>query len=60
MPQPTATVSVVVINLNGRDYLEACLRSVLEQDYPRDQIELVVIDNASTDGSVELVREHFP
>ena len=60
MPQPTATVSVVVINLNGRDFLEACLQSVLDQDYPQDQIELVVIDNASTDGSVEMIRERFP
>lgn len=60
MAQPTATVTVVVINLNGRDFLEACLQSVVDQDYPGEQIQLVVIDNASSDGSAEMVRERFP
>ncbi|MBW3661453.1 MAG: glycosyltransferase [Actinobacteria bacterium] len=58
--QPLPTVTVVVINLDGRDYLEPCLRSVLDQDYPEDRVEVILIDNASTDGSVELVRERFP
>jgi GT2 family glycosyltransferase len=53
------TVSVVVINFNGRDYLEACLASLRDLDYPADQIEVIFIDNNSTDGSVEFVREHF-
>ena len=54
------TVTVVVVNFDGRDYLEPCLRSVLEQDYPEDRLEVILIDNASQDGSVALVRERFP
>jgi GT2 family glycosyltransferase len=49
-----ALVSVVVVNWNGMDYLEECLASVRGQTYP--WIELVVIDNGSTDGSREWLR----
>lgn len=47
-------VSVVIVNWNRRELLEACLRSLT-----RDQgveFEVIVVDNGSTDGSVELVR----
>lgn len=44
-------VSVVVINFNGAGDLPACLESVAGQDYP--EIELVLVDNRSTDGSVD-------
>ena len=54
------TVTVVIVNHNGRDDLGPCLRSVLDQDYPDDLVEVIVVDNASTDGSVELVRTEFP
>jgi GT2 family glycosyltransferase len=49
------TVSVVVVNYNGREYLERCIASLLEMDYPQDVLEIVLIDNASSDGSVEAV-----
>ena len=52
-------VSVLVVTLNGRAHLETCLPSLLAQDYPRDRYEILVVDNASTDGSVELVRQQF-
>lgn len=52
------TVSVVVVNWNGRKYLEACLTSLQEQTF--DDFETIVVDNGSTDGSVNLVREEFP
>ncbi|MEX2620951.1 MAG: glycosyltransferase [Egibacteraceae bacterium] len=54
------TVSVVVINYNGRDYLERCLGSLRALEYPAEQLELIFIDNNSKDGSVEYVREAFP
>jgi GT2 family glycosyltransferase len=50
------TVSVVVINYNGREYLERCIASLTELDYPADRVEIVLIDNASSDGSVEMVE----
>lgn len=54
------TVTVVIINHNGRDFLTPCVQSVMDQDYPRDLVETIVIDNASTDGSLEDLRRDFP
>jgi GT2 family glycosyltransferase len=58
MEQPT--VSVIVLNYNGLQYMEDCFSSLSQLDYPEDRVELVLADNASSDGSVEYVRAHFP
>jgi len=50
--------SVIVVNYNGREFLEDCFRSLGNLDYPA--YEVIMVDNASTDGSVKHVREHFP
>ena len=50
-------VSVVVPNYNGIAFVEACLRT-LTQDAP--VAEVVLVDNGSVDGSLELVKERFP
>ena len=54
-------VSTIVVNHERRDLLKSCLRS-LETAMERvdEKAELLVVDNGSADGSVELVREHFP
>lgn len=52
------TLSVVVVNWNSRADLAACLES-LQAGTCRD-LDIVVVDNGSSDGSVELVRERFP
>ncbi|MGD0114514.1 MAG: glycosyltransferase family 2 protein [Dehalococcoidia bacterium] len=49
-------VSVLVPMRNEERYIEACLRSLAEQDYPRDRFEVLVIDGDSTDRSLELAR----
>jgi GT2 family glycosyltransferase/glycosyltransferase involved in cell wall biosynthesis len=54
------TVSVIVVNWNGREHLEACFRSLLASDYPADKLEIVCVDNGSTDGSADFVRQTFP
>ncbi len=51
-------VSVSIVSFNNRQYLDACLRSVTGQDYP--EVEAVLVDNGSADGSVSFVRERFP
>jgi GT2 family glycosyltransferase len=49
-----------VVNTNGRDLLLDCLAAI-ERTHPQDvDHELLVLDNASTDGSVEAVRERYP
>ncbi len=51
-------VSIIVLSWNGRSDTLECLRSLSDVDYPR--YEVVVVDNASTDGTVEAVRREFP
>jgi GT2 family glycosyltransferase len=51
-------VAAVVPNWNGRRWLPGCLASLAAQTQPAD--EVVVVDNASTDGSVAWLREHWP
>lgn len=51
-------ISVVITNYNGWRYLPDCLSSLAAQTY-RD-FETIMVDNASTDGSVEFVEEHYP
>ena len=60
-PRPFPTdrppVSVVVVNWNGVTYLPDCLGSIARQSYP--SLEIVVVDNGSTDGSVALLRAAY-
>jgi len=52
-------VSIIVVNWNTKDVLRDCLGSVYKQS--KDVIfEVIVIDNASGDGSVEMVKKEFP
>lgn len=52
-------LSVIIVNYNVRAYLEQCLRTVFEALHGIEG-EVFVVDNLSTDGSVEMVREKFP
>lgn len=56
---PRPRVSVLVANWNGRDVLPACLRSIYEQTHAVT-FEVIVVDDASTDNSVEIVQRDFP
>ena len=49
--------SVIVLSYNASMFVEQCVRSVLDSDYPN--FEVIVVDNGSTDGSYELVRKLF-
>lgn len=51
-------VTIIVLNWNGRHLLEDCLPSVLQQTL--QDYELIVVDNGSTDGSLEWVASHYP
>jgi GT2 family glycosyltransferase len=56
---PRVCVSVCIANFNGIEVIDDCLRSVLEQtgNLP---IEILMHDDASTDGSVDHIRRHYP
>lgn len=50
-------VSVVIVTFNGKEFLQSCLNSVVKSDYP--DLEILLIDNGSSDGSVELIKKLF-
>jgi GT2 family glycosyltransferase len=52
--------SVIIIGYNDGRYLDVCLRSVLDQDMPRSEYEVIYADNGSTDGSADYVESHYP
>jgi len=52
-------LSVIIVNFNDRPHLNACLAAVRNQA-PAEGLEIIVVDNASTDGSREWIAEAFP
>ncbi len=54
----TTHISVIIVNWNGLRFLKDCLTSVFRQDYPL--LEVIFVDNGSTDGSLEFVKREFP
>lgn len=51
-------VTVVIPNYNGKHFLEPCLASLMKQTL--GDFKILVVDNASTDGSLEYMKEHYP
>ena len=56
VPSPTPRISIVTPSLNQASFLEFTLRSVIEQNYP--DIEYIVQDGGSSDGSVEILKRY--
>ncbi len=50
--------SIIIVNWNGKHLLGECLDSVFAQSF--EDFEVILVDNASTDGSAELVKENYP
>jgi hypothetical protein len=59
-PVRSRAVSVVIPTWNGKHHLEANLASVVEALAANPDNEVIVVENASEDGSAEWLREHFP
>ena len=51
-------ISVIIVNYNGKDLLKACLESIKNQTF--QSLEIIVIDNSSSDGSVEFIKSAYP
>lgn len=54
--EPFPKITVVTPNFNGGAFLERTIRSVLDQRYPN--LEYIVLDGGSTDGSIEVIEKH--
>lgn len=50
-------VSIILVNYNGKDYNKECIESIFNSSYKN--IDVIVVDNDSKDGSVDLLREQF-
>ncbi len=55
---PLPLVSIVIVNYNGGELLQRCLRSVMAQPYR--PVEILLVDNGSSDGSVEEAARNLP
>lgn len=55
----TPEISIIIVNFNGKTYLESCLSS-LKKNIRKIDFETIVIDNNSIDGSPEFISENFP
>jgi len=53
-------VSVIIVTYNGGKYLESLFESLRLQSYPQENIEIIVVDNASADNTVDLIRKGYP
>ena len=61
MVSPTPDISVAIVSYNTRDLLRACLRSLAGREAAGEaSLEVIVADNGSSDGSVEMVHAEFP
>jgi hypothetical protein len=56
---PAVDISVVIVSWNAKHFLEECLRALADSPTSRST-EIIVVDNASTDGSPEMVEAIFP
>jgi GT2 family glycosyltransferase len=52
------TASIIIPHLNGKHHLDDCLQSLRRQSFT--DFEVILVDNGSTDGSQEYVRQHYP
>jgi len=56
----TPRVAVVIVNLDGADHLPECLDSLSRQSYPDDLLDVIVVDNGSTDESLSMLSNRYP
>ncbi|NQT75663.1 MAG: glycosyltransferase [Candidatus Omnitrophica bacterium] len=53
-------VGIITVNFNGRKHLKELFDSVFRLQYPKDKMEVILVDNASTDDSVRFVKKNYP
>ncbi len=53
-------VSVIVVNYNGLNYLKDCFSSLIKLDYPKELLEYFLVDNGSTDESINYMKSKYP
>ncbi|MEM3407747.1 MAG: glycosyltransferase family 2 protein [Nitrososphaerota archaeon] len=52
-------VSIIIVNYNRKNDTEECIQSILNSEYPKERLEVIIIDNGSSDGSVEFLKQKY-
>lgn len=53
-------VSIIILNYNGKEIISKCLESCFNINFPKKDFEVIVVDNNSSDGSCEFIKNNFP
>ena len=51
-------ISFIIPTYNAEKYLDLCVRSISKQDYPKNRIEILVIDGGSKDNTLNIAKKH--
>ncbi|KKT34362.1 MAG: Glycosyl transferase family 2 [Candidatus Collierbacteria bacterium GW2011_GWA1_44_12] len=60
MKRPTNELAIIIVSYNTRQLLDNCLASVFKAAKPTGGLQVVVVDNASKDGSVKMIEKQYP
>lgn len=54
-------ISIIIVTYSSRKHIDACINSITEQIYPESYVlEIIIVDNLSTDGTCDYIKEKFP
>jgi len=53
-------ITIITVNYNGKFFLENLFNSIGNLDYPREKLQIIMVDNASTDDSVYFTKKKYP
>ncbi len=53
-------VSILIVNYNGKHLLEECIESITKIDYPKNDFEVIIVDNDSQDDSIIFIEKNYP
>lgn len=56
---PLPLVSIIIVNYNGKHFLKNCFDSLQALNYPKNKLEIFMVDNCSGDNSVDYVRRYY-
>lgn len=59
MKETLPFVSIITVNYNGRKFLGDCFKSLFNLNYPQNKLEIFMVDNGSSDGSIAYVKKDF-
>ncbi len=60
MKENNPIVSIIIVNYNGEKFLKNCISSIYSLNYPINKLDIILVDNRSTDNSIKVVESNFP